>query len=191
MKFPITCMECQKENGIPSCEFKKLELTNEFYFPFTCSKGHKSITILQNERFEILFDFAYEAYINNYYRESVFNAASAIERFHEFFIKVITLKNLNGISNCSQIVDKTWKELSRQSERQLGAFYMIYLNEFKEVPEKIKGNNIEFRNKVVHKGFIPNKDETHRYLEFAYGYIQKLIRLLKENYSEYITALTK
>ena len=190
MNFSIPCMQCQKENGIPSFEFKRLELTDDFYFLSTCSKGHTSITILQNERFEILFDLACESFTNGYYREAVFNAASSIERFHEFFVKVITIKNLKGVPDYDNFIDTTWKELTHQSERQLGAFYMVYLNEFKSVPPIFDKHKVTFRNNIIHKGAIPSKDKTYDYLKYAFGYIKNLLRPLKNNYNDYINLLT-
>ena len=61
--------------------------------------------------------------------------------------------------------DKTWKIISSFSERQVGAYSFIYLSYFGKAPSVLSGKFKELRNKVVHKGYIPSKDEATEYGE--------------------------
>ncbi|OKY76591.1 MAG: hypothetical protein BM485_05040, partial [Desulfobulbaceae bacterium DB1] len=59
--------------------------------------------------------------------------------------------------------DATWKQVTNQSERQFGAFLFLYLleqkTEFDQKKYKIEELK-KFRNKVIHKGYLPNEQET-------------------------------
>ncbi|SHJ15223.1 hypothetical protein [Propionispora hippei] len=185
MKVFINCIECQREAGLPSFNFAEVDVNNDFYFNTTCEKGHKTITLLQEERFEVLFEFGCGALLDGYYRETVSSIAAAIERYHEFFMRVVVIQNGFPMDK----FDEIWKWMSNQSERQLGAFYLTYLSEFKNVPQNFVEKHAPFRNKVVHKGYIPNKDEANNYAKEAYGYIVHSLQVLKSTYSESINKL--
>jgi hypothetical protein len=162
-------------------------MDDKFRIYSTCSKGHKTLTLLQEERFELLFDLGCEALLNGDYRGSVLNIAAAVERYHEFFIKVIMLSN--GI--IENDLDEIWKFVKSQSERQLGAFYIIYRMQLKMQPNGfIKDtHNNEVRNDVVHKGKFSTMEDTNRYDKAAYEYIIEGLRILRKDYSESIQKL--
>lgn len=205
MKLYLPCMECQIQNGIPSFEFHPAEINNDFYFVTKCNQGHTTITILQEERFELLFDFGCSAFLDGYYRESVSSIAVAIERFHEFFIKVMTINQLfkkkqNSLTQINETAttyittfNKTiWNNMEKQSERQLGAFYLTYFNEFNSTPPRfiIDNKTAQFRNNTIHKGYIPTKEEANDYMKNAFNYIIEVLKPLKENHSKSISLLT-
>jgi len=187
MKYYLNCAQCFREQGIPSFEFAEAEIDNDFHFYMTCSKGHKTLTLLNAERFEILFDFGCEAFLDGYYRESVSSIAAAVERYHEFFIKVLMLHN--GISEAN--IDEIWKLVATQSERQLGAFYFLYLRELKVLPDSFIKKNTAFRNKVIHNGVFPTKEETIKYNEEAFKHIVEGLKILKRDYLESVELLTR
>lgn len=196
MKLRINCMQCFQEQGQPSLEFIPVEMRNDGLYSVTCSNGHTTITAIQQQKFEILFDLGAMALLDGYPREAVMSMATALERFYEFYIKVIALKH--------QVTDDAYldtKKIASLSEREFGAFLYMYLIDHKNsccptIDDKqpdIKGiskNNTKtwknFRNEIVHNGYIPSTEETLAYGNLIYQYIYSLIADLKENSSEYI-----
>lgn len=180
-----SCIECFKENGVPNLESLKSEITDDGVYRIECSNGHISYTIFQNEKFEILFDMGAEALNSGYKQEAVVCFASSLERFHEWAINIILFKR--GISQ--EDFCKTWKYVHKQSERQLGAFYFLYLFEFNESPEMVKDEMTNFRNNVIHKGYIPLYKEVFDYGEYILNYIRKIINRLGNEYDDAIMKL--
>ncbi|MBD8254434.1 hypothetical protein IFT96_03555 [Pseudomonas fluorescens] len=157
MRLIMSCFQCQVENPIP--EITWVEFQDSHLYEFTCSKGHKSSCLLLQQKFEILFAIGSHAILDGYYREAVASFTSSLERFYEYFIKVKLLDEKNQPS----MINKTWKEISSQSERQLGAFIVLYAQTFKNEPKLLAQSKVTFRNAVVHKGKIPSKSEALDY----------------------------
>ncbi|WP_347320009.1 hypothetical protein [Rossellomorea sp. RS05] len=181
MKYAVPCMKCVF-NEVQNYDYNFIEMNDSGFYKFECSQGHENALVLQDEKFEILFDLGALALIDGYAREAVSSFAASIERFYEFFINVIVHKE--GID--PEEFKKTWKNVKNQSERQLGAFYFLYLTVYKEVPPIIKPKLVEFRNNVIHKGYIPTYEETYNYGLEIYNYIKKLLILLRVDYKEEI-----
>ncbi len=68
-----------------------IEFRDDGRYEVTCPKGHKSVTILQQQKFEVLFDIGAYAIVDGYYREAVSSFTSSLERFYEFFVKAVLL----------------------------------------------------------------------------------------------------
>jgi len=194
-------MQCFQEYGKPSLEFQEVELQDNGLYSATCSNGHKTLTILQEQKFEILFDFGALALLDGYPREAVTSMAAALERFYEFYISVICIKNNIDITN----LKKTWKHVASQSERQFGAYLFTFLIDhkgseppiidnrkpsFTDISKKNTKNWKEFRNAVVHKGYIPTYLETLEYGNIVYCHINELITDLKERSSDSMQKVT-
>src|SRR6266508_600785 len=162
MKLPIVCSQCMVEK-IGSGETPEVigvaEFRDDGRYEVTCLKGHNSTTILQQQKFEVLFDIGAYAIVDNYYREAVNSFTSSLERVYEFFIKAVLLDK--GIDD-NRIL-QTWKMTASQSERQLGAFVFVYLTEFKSPPTLLNSTNVQFRNEVIHKGKIPTRQQALEY----------------------------
>jgi hypothetical protein len=187
MKLHLTCMECQIERGIPSFEFAETELNNKGYYEWTCSKGHKNITLLQNAKFEILFEMGANAILDGYYRDAISSFTASLERFYEFCIELFAYnRKIDEI-----IYENTWKLISDQSERQFGAFCFLYMLEFNEqvIDTKIDEKLRKIRNRVIHKGYIPTKEEAIEYGEIIFNFINSKIEKIKKKYSETINVL--
>lgn len=200
MKVSFPCPTCHPK-GTREYEY---ELTNELKYELTCEKGHKVTFILKNKSFELLFEMGLYALQDGYAREAVTNFAAAIERFHEFCIRV--LSHEFGIDEQTKIggtntwmtdrgfgneYKKAWNELSRQSERQLGAFVALYLVAFKRSPVLMSNKDIEFRNNITHKGVFPTYDQALKYAQTTFQYIQEKLIELKEkapNAVEYVNS---
>lgn len=172
MQMTVACMECVGENlrkpeeqgSLP--EVFHAELLDGGYFRVVCPKGHETIVLVQEEKYELLFDFGAAAFLDGYYRDAVASAAVAMERFLEFYVRVMSRKH--AVLPAS--FDETWKLVAGQSERQLGAFLLLYLVENKRkppYPEKLA----ELRNRAVHKGYLPTQAETLKFLQSVFEFV--------------------
>lgn len=158
------------------------EVLNNGIYKTHCAKGHEGIVVVDNLKFELLFDLGINAIIDGYYRESVASVTSALERFYEFFIKVIWRSN--GLDY--EIIDKNWKSISNQSERQLGAFITAYLSLAQGEVPLLKNEQVSFRNNVIHKGEIPSKEKTIEYADGVLQLIDKSLEVLRMNHEQFI-----
>lgn len=192
MKLRFNCMKCQEVFEKPSEEFISLELTDDGIYPHICKHGHFTMTSIQQLKFEILFDIGINALLDGYPREAVATVASSLERFYEFYIDVICLKN-----NVSQeLFKQAWNEVRKQSERQYGAYLFLQLIDdtsktklltiYDESPEGMKDTWSAFRNKVVHQGYIPPKEDAFKYIDMVYRHICQIISQLKHHNEKYI-----
>jgi hypothetical protein len=101
---------------------------------------------------------------------------SALEKFYEFYLNVICEKT--GVS--AENFRDAWKIIAKQSERQLGAFVLVYLLENKTPPKLLRQKSVEFRNDVVDRGTIPTKDEAMEFGEEVYELIRSVMEELKK-----------
>lgn len=157
MKVKFFCMECKVD--------VETNFTEEKVYQLKCVNGHEFKAFLQKEKFEILFQIGINAIEDGYFREAISSFAASLERFHEYYIKIVY--SHRGLS-----VVTPWKEVSRYSERQLGAFIFLYFIENGQNPTLLNPNtDVPFRNNVIHKGVIPTKEKT---IEFG----QKVIDII-------------
>ncbi|ELY4216269.1 hypothetical protein SD377_004446 [Cronobacter turicensis] len=158
-------------------------------YEFTCPKGHNSVTKLNNQKFEILFEIGITAYRDGYTREAITSMSAALERFYEFYIRLTAFKHQVSFD----IFESTWRSGLGYSERQYGAFLTAYLFTNKNNPppsiEKVRPQSLgkkskpwkEFRNDVTHKGTIPTSDEVVAYGDLLYQHIYSLISEIHNN----------
>jgi hypothetical protein len=178
MKLVAHCMECVQgtqniEREIHFADY--IELGEEGFLELACPRGHKSIITVQEEKFEILFDFGGMALLDGYYREAVATVSTALERCLEFYITVVCLHL--GIPE--QEFAAAWKRISAQSERQLGAFLFLYLLNTKRQCDYLSDKAVKFRNDVVHKGYIPRRTEAIEYGEEVLKFIFRILTDLR------------
>ncbi|AAV88635.2 uncharacterized protein ZMO1_ZMO0011 [Zymomonas mobilis subsp. mobilis ZM4 = ATCC 31821] len=154
---------------------------------FTCQHGHEITIIIQQEKFEILSEMAIKAIIDEYYRDAVASFAGSLERLHEFFIRATCKKH----SIDTPTWGSAWKNMSNQSERQLGAFIGLHLIETRKNPRLLDQKQIAFRNAVIHKGKFPEKKETIQFGQEILDCARPILHLLKTKaYSSAIQELT-
>ncbi|RKD21133.1 hypothetical protein BEP19_15795 [Ammoniphilus oxalaticus] len=182
MKFIIPCPKCRDADNPLNFNYVDIDINHHGIYKLTCCKGHNTVTILQEEHFEVLFELGGLALIDSYTREAVASFAASLERFHEFCVRVILDHNKVELSE----VDQAWKLVSSQSERQLGAFYFLVLNELKKSPQPLINNAIAFRNEVIHKGHIPKYEDVLTYGGKLYSYMTEFLRVLNDKYHESI-----
>lgn len=190
MKIKVSsfCWDCYETTDKTPKEYSRLkqelggddievEFNDENLYEVICPKGHVTITQLQSEKFELLFDIGTMALLDGYTKECVSTLASAFERFVEFYIKVIVAKNDIKLDKFTQ----TWRNLSKQSERQIGAFYMLQLLEYGETKFILDEKRASFRNKVIHQGYVPSMSEAISYGEYILQLICNVLESLREN----------
>ena len=172
MKIDLVCMKCLFGNV--DQQHKLAEFSNDGRYILECPQGHISTIVVQESKYEILFEIATNAIIDGYYREAVATFAACIERFYEYAIYIL----LEEGKVERALVKKTWKLINVQSERQLGAFIFLWINHFKDSPEILNDTQIKFRNSGVHKGLIPTKDKAIEFGNTALNIIlPKLLKL--------------
>jgi hypothetical protein len=159
MKIRITCNSCKIENASNPKRYVYCCLSDKGLYKVRCDKGHESTVFIENHKFDILFESGILAFVDGYSREAVSSIASSLERFFEFYIKVVSLKN--GVYYDK--ISESWKKIAAQSERQIGAYVFVYLLENKKCPTLLSNKSKELRNKVIHKGYIPSDIEVKKY----------------------------
>lgn len=149
-----------------------VDLNDNHFYEYVCPNRHKTITRCQEHKFEILFDQATLALLDGYTKEAISTYSSALERFYEFYILALSLKNSVSIENYT----KVWNKMAKQSERQLGAFLILQLFEGEEI--KYNEKFATLRNDVIHKGYIPKTEQAIDFGEYILDLIYKTIKKL-------------
>lgn len=171
MKLNFQCSKCFVER-VTTRDF--VQIKEDDLYEYHCSKNHKNIYFVNNQKFELLMESAIYAIHDGYYREAVSAMAASLERLQEFVINIILRKNN---FNETQF-DSAWNTVRKQSERQLGALIFLYLREFREIPNLLNDKERGFRNNVIHNGYFPSYDETlvfgQRVLDITYNLLSKL-----------------
>lgn len=184
MKIFFPCSECLGEKPKLKQIYVSLEIRDDGYYEFTCPSGHKSLVALQQQKFEILYEVGAHAIIDGYYIEAVTSFTAALERFYAFFIEVACkIKKIKP-----ELFQETWGFVANQSERQLGAFIYLYLIIFETTPEILSDENRSFRNSVLHKGKIPNKEDTIKYGQEVLDLIFPVLKELKKEHRKELSA---
>jgi hypothetical protein len=169
-------MECLKELGHPSFEPFLLPYYDDRVAYVECSRGHKSALLVQSLKFEVLLESGAKALLAGFTLEAAASFSSGLERCYEFALKVLLLRRDMELV----IYDAMFKEMSRQSERQLGAFLALYALEFGE-SYVVNKKTTEFRNAVIHKGLIPTAEEARVFCTNVYGDVFALVQRLRTN----------
>jgi hypothetical protein len=155
-------------------------LRDQRLYEFTCQAGHENRIVLQQPTFDILAEVAVQAIADGYLREAVSSAAAALERFYEFYIRVVHAHR-NGEEAGFKAA---WKLVSSQSERQLGMYVATYLAETGEAPTLLKTKMVELRNNVVHKGQIPGIEEATAFVQAVTDVIFEVLPGMQIRYPE-------
>ena len=176
MRTRFICGKCAAESAGTQTNVV-VELNDALLFDSQCERGHKVLMTLETTKFSLLFDFGISALLDGYYREAVSSVATSVERLYEFFIRVVCEKN-----GClPEEVESMWKIIGNHSERQLGAFVSLYLQEARVRPALMAPKTTEFRNRVVHKGYLPTRLETLDYARSAHDHMIGILRFVSDN----------
>jgi hypothetical protein len=157
-----------------------VELQDDNLYMFRCANGHDSYIALQELKFELLFDIGACAILDGYYREAITSFHASLERFCEFFIRAVLLQR----KLTPTTIDQTWKTISKQSERQLGAYTILFLSEMGVAPPMLSSDDFSLRNKVVHQGLIPSRDQALGYGQKILDVVRPALQIAKQKYAE-------
>ncbi|SDB50901.1 hypothetical protein SAMN03097699_1799 [Flavobacteriaceae bacterium MAR_2010_188] len=171
MRYHLSCIECHSRFTV------QVPPNNEGIYKVECPNGHQFNVDILSHHFQVLFENAIHSLADDYYIESFVSFVTSYERFIEYFLRIVLRSNKID----STEFENTWKELARQSERQVGAFFMIYLREFKQKPIQLSKSNIELRNKVIHKGYLPTKEDCIKFGDNVLEFIREIIKKLKSD----------
>lgn len=177
MKYFSLCIDCSEENP-ESMIWAEGEITSDLVAMCICNKGHKSVSGLAHNLFDVLYSSAVDAFIKGCFSESVMSFAASLERTYEMFIKVTMIKE--GISLTE--IEEFWKEIKNQSERQYGAFCLQYVKVSGEV-WRFDTNKVKFRNDVVHKGYVATSNEVKNYADYTTECQFKILKKLHVDFS--------
>lgn len=180
MKLPIVCSQCMVEDVATARPIATIAFRDDGRYATVCPKGHTSVTILQQQKFEVLFEIGAYAIVDGYYREAVSSFTSSLERFFEFFIRASLLEK--GI--VETVIGESWQRVASQSERQFGAFIFMYASDFGTPPPTLSNSRVSFRNEVIHKGKIPSFEEAVDYGQAVLDILRPVLREAKEKYPE-------
>jgi hypothetical protein len=186
VRLLVPCMQCFQEFGRPTEEFTHVEFRDDGRYEIKCSFGHTTTTVLQQQKFEVLFDIGAYAILDGYYREAISSFSSSLERFYEFALRVL----LENASKSDELFQSCWKSVTRQSERQVGAFVFLWASNFGKPPELLSNTHVAFRNEVIHKGKIPTRAEANRYGNSVLDVLRPKMLALKERFPEEVSKVT-
>lgn len=177
MFFPTRCPHCSHEN--------RAEYTDSNIHDIRCGRcGKRYCVFVRKHKFEVLFDLGTRALLDGYAREAVSSFAAAQERFFEFYVRAFTLEraanSAQPFEEAVAALEATWRHVVSQSERQLGMFALAYLLREGAEPDFLtpKALGSDFRNKVIHRGYLPTTDEVNAYAARVFGLIDRLLRQL-------------
>ena len=180
MRVPINCMDCFVLTGTPSAIRALVEFRDDGLYEMTCPEGHRTFCTLQNFKHEVLFEIGVNAIYDGYYREAVTSFAASLERFYEFAVRLLCIH----LGHDADRIAEAWKTVTKQSERQLGAFIFVRLAVKGKAPNTLPDWAVTFRNKVVHQGYIPTRDEALRFGEVVRELIETEVEVYKDEYAD-------
>lgn len=177
----VCCMRCQQERVLNQSplEFYKVLAQTDKPIVFECLNGHKNLVYFQINRAEALLEQGLESFINHNYRDSIANFSSGLERLYELTIFVILRES--GLSE--ELICLCRQFLKRRSERELGAFVVLYACRFGHSPlgnQKDFESRVRVRNDLVHNGDLPGKEKARKFGEFALDVFHRIMKDLCE-----------
>ncbi|MBN5150095.1 hypothetical protein JY458_03845 [Stenotrophomonas maltophilia] len=174
MKYHSSCPACSQGKE----DFDIAPITVEYFDTlggtYKCRNGHERYAVIQGPKFQVLMASGAEALFAGFTLEACTTFSAATERFYECMLKAMLLKS--GLTE--ELIELQFKEMSRQSERQLGAFmsqYAIHTGTAFVPSKKLT----ERRNEYVHKAVVPNHEAAMGYCSDVYDQILKCVLILK------------
>lgn len=187
MQFPLLCTSCLDQELSADESFVFVTINDSGIYEITCARGHRTTVVVSGLRYQQLFEIGLSAILDGYFREAVSSFASSLERFYQFAVGVFA----QYVSVAEVKFTDAWRLLSRQSERQLGAFILAYLLAEGSPPTLLKQEQVKFRNEVVHNGKIPTREEALSYGDAVLNEIRTTLIVLRSKYRHALDAHTK
>ena len=183
MRKYAPCVTCFKKQLPSKSPIKMLpgELDDRGIIYVNCSNGHKSAVIYKTRRYKLLLDSGARALIDGYTNESIATFAAALERAYEFYLRVL----LRGKGISKDIVDSAWKSIASQSERQFGAFHILFLLENK-ITLDLNPDISMIRNRTIHQGHVALEQDAITFGRLVYERIFEIEKTLDpyQNYAD-------
>jgi hypothetical protein len=184
MKIPFICSTCQIEavqaGHTPAPHLLHVNPSDTGAYELHCPQGHVTHAVLEQMRFELLFEVGAHAIQAGYFREAVSSFASSLERFLELYIKIACRsENLS-----SPTISAAWKGVNSQSERQLGAYFFLHAIREKSVAPYLSNDMTALRNSVIHKGKLASRSDAVAFGNAVLVIINPLFRVLKQRDKE-------
>lgn len=169
MRLLIGCNQCSSARlnaGQPTDDLPRylLDLSGDGVYVDKRREGHTIRLVLQNLQHELLFESGVMALLSGFHLQAVSSIATALERFFEFAIRVFLIHTEASPAN----VDTAWKMIAASSERQYGAFLLLYLATMKKSYDRENRKMVEIRNRVVHRGEIPTPEMARDFAKYVY-----------------------
>lgn len=197
LRIPAECPRCHPLDPLretplwDSGEYLEAANVHDGKLTLSCKAGHELVAKLPVHQFELLFEFGCSALLDGYSREAVTCFASSLERFQEFSCRFLLAQR--GLSR--EAIEGWWKQVKRQSERQLGSFVALWITEFGDDPPILSQKMVELRNECVHQGRIPPVAQTKVYgeavLRAIVGGIVKLRNRFCDSHLDYLDFVGK
>lgn len=178
MEIFASCIECMQTKGMPLLKSFSAPYFDDRISIVECDAGHKMAIVLKAQKFELLLESGANALIAGFTLEASASFSAALERFFEFSNKVV----LTHLKMSEAIYDEMFKAMSRQSERQTGAFLILHALVF-GLAYKPNAKVTEFRNAVIHKGTIPTPEKAKEFCELVYAEVLNTSSFLKKHCS--------
>ncbi|MEQ1485025.1 MAG: hypothetical protein ABL913_05560 [Methyloglobulus sp.] len=153
-------------------------------YEFECPQGHHTTTVLRTPKHEVLYTIGANAFLDGYFRDAIASFASALERYYEFALRIISRHKKITL----EMFMETWGFMPNQSERQYGAFITVWMIERKGEPyTKFSKTQIDksntLRNGVIHKGNIPTPAQCLEYGQYVMDIIAPIEKVLLADYA--------
>ena len=185
MRLEISCFECLQDMapGESRIAYSRLcSLSDDGVYEFECPNGHRTTTVLRTPKHEVLYTIGANAILDGYLREAVASFAASLERYYEFVLRVVARHR----NVAPQEFDNAWKILSKQSERQFGAFVIAWFLEtgkhFTSSQRSQINKMTELRNHVIHQGKIPTASECKNYGQHVLDIAAPVEKILLNEY---------
>ncbi len=184
--FCVACaMESSPENGpnpgdgvdVPT---KVLPVQTVGLYRSSCPKGHPLVAIADFHQFQLLFESGVEAFAEIYLREAISSFAAALERYHEFAIRVLLMAQEVD----TEAIDNMWKSVASQSERQIGMYIGLYTAIHQKMPNLLPQKMTALRNSVIHKGHFPTPQESFDFGNAVYALLSEGLNELNQRYPD-------
>jgi len=179
MQVFATCVQCWQRKGAPTSESFTVPYYDDRLAYVTCSQGHRSALLIQSPKFEVLLESGAGALTDGYTMEAAASFSAALERFFEFCVQVFCETRKLP----QDVYELMFKEMARQSERQIGAFLVLHALEVGK-PYKLNQDISTFRNSVIHKGQIPTPEDSKDFCSKVYKEILTLSKTLLERFPD-------
>lgn len=135
----------------------------------SCSSKHQFIVLIENPMYQIDMIRSYQAYSSGFYLEAFTSLYQALEDFRKSFIEISLLKlDKSSSSDYIRRVQALLNGSLNNSTSLYGAYKLMYFELMnKEVDNNDSDFNLHsknfhlvpFRNKVIHRGVWPKKDD--------------------------------